>query len=40
MLLEHNKSLFYRNPRLTNVYSLFATGGYYDSVNMGTSDGK
>jgi peptide/nickel transport system substrate-binding protein len=36
----YNKSLFYRNPRLTNVRCDFAVGGYYDVVNIGTSDGK
>jgi peptide/nickel transport system substrate-binding protein len=36
----YDKTLFYRNPRLTNVTCLFAWGGYYDYVNMGVSDGK
>lgn len=37
---QYDKTLFYRNPRLTNVRVNFGEGGYYDFVNMGTSDGK
>lgn len=29
------KSLFYRSPKLTNVYMLKGTGYYYDAVNIG-----
>jgi peptide/nickel transport system substrate-binding protein len=36
----YDKTLFYRNPRLTNVRINFGEGSYYDVVNMGTSDGK
>jgi peptide/nickel transport system substrate-binding protein len=36
----YDKTLYYRNPRLTNVYNDFALGSYYDFVNMGVSDGK
>ncbi|UQX87718.1 ABC transporter substrate-binding protein [Jatrophihabitans telluris] len=36
----YDKTLFYRNPRITNVRVNFALGGYYDFVNIGTSDGK
>ena len=36
----YDKTLFYRNPRLTNVTTSFAFGGYYDFVNAGVSDGK
>jgi len=32
-----DKSLYYRNPRLTNVRINFAEGSYYDFVNMGVS---
>lgn len=35
-----DKSLYYRNPRLTNVYLNGGVGNYYDYVNIGTSDGK
>ena len=37
---QYDKTLFYRNPRLTNVRINFGEGGYYDFVNMGVSDGK
>ena len=33
-------SLYYRNPRLTNVYLGQGLGSYYDYVNIGVSDGK
>ena len=36
----YDKTLFYRNPRLTNVRTNFSQGSYYDVVNIGTSDGK
>lgn len=36
----YDKTLYYRNPRLTNVRNNFAIGSYYDFVNIGTSDGK
>ncbi|HEX2903639.1 MAG TPA: ABC transporter substrate-binding protein [Jatrophihabitans sp.] len=36
----YDKSLYYRNPRLTNVRVNFAEGSYYDMVNLGVSDGK
>lgn len=36
----YDKTLYYRNPRLTNVRNDFALGSYYDFVNIGTSDGK
>ncbi len=36
----YDKSLYYRNPRLTNVRNNFALGSYYDFVNIGVSDGK
>jgi hypothetical protein len=36
----YDKTLFYRNPRMTNVRVNFALGGYYDFVNAGTADGK
>jgi peptide/nickel transport system substrate-binding protein len=29
------KALFYRNPRVKNLYLLKPTGGYYDIVNAG-----
>jgi peptide/nickel transport system substrate-binding protein len=32
-----DKTLFYRNPRMTNVYNNTALGGYYDFVNIGVS---
>jgi len=35
-----DKSFYYRNPRLTNVYASGGTGMYYDYVNIGVSDGK
>ena len=37
---EYDKTLYYRNPRLTNVRNDFALGSYYDFVNIGVSDGK
>jgi len=37
---EYDKTLYYRNPRLTNVRNNFALGSYYDFVNIGVSDGK
>jgi len=36
----YDKTLYYRNPRLTNVRNNFALGSYYDAVNIGVSDGK
>ena len=36
----YDKTLYYRNPRLTNVRNDFALGSYYDFVNIGVSDGK
>lgn len=36
----YDKTLYYRNPRLTNVRNNFALGSYYDFVNIGVSDGK
>jgi len=36
----YDKTLYYRNPRLTNVRNNFALGSYYDAVNVGVSDGK
>jgi len=37
----HEKTLYYRNPRLTNLRSNFSVAfGMYDWVNVGTSDGK
>jgi peptide/nickel transport system substrate-binding protein len=35
-----DKTLFYRNPRLTNIYNMMGISGYYDGVNAGVSDGK
>ena len=34
-----DKTFFYRNPRLTNIYLNGGVGNYYDYVNVGTSDG-
>lgn len=34
-----DKTFFYRNPRLTNIYLNGGVGNYYDYVNIGTSDG-
>jgi len=36
----YDKTLYYRNPRLTNVRNNMAIGSYYDFVNIGVSDGK
>ncbi|MEO9238365.1 MAG: ABC transporter substrate-binding protein [Jatrophihabitantaceae bacterium] len=36
----YDKTLYYRNPRLTNVRNDFALGSYYDFVNIGVNDGK
>ena len=36
----YDKTLYYRNPRLTNVRNNFALGSYYDAVNIGVNDGK
>lgn len=36
----YDKTLYYRNPRLTNVRNNFALGSYYDTVNIGVDDGK
>lgn len=33
----YDKTLFYRNPQMTNVRVNFALGGYYDFVNAGVS---
>ncbi len=32
---NNQKALFYRNPRVKNIYLLKGTGGYYDIVNVG-----
>lgn len=34
----YDKTLFYRNPRLTNVRTNYANGSYYDFVNVGVSN--
>jgi len=36
----YDKTLYYRNPRVTNVRNNFALGSYYDAVNVGVNDGK
>lgn len=36
----YDKTLYYRNPRLTNVRNDFALGSYYDFVSMGVNNGK
>jgi peptide/nickel transport system substrate-binding protein len=36
----YDKTLYYRNERLTNVRNNMALGSYYDFVNIGVSDGK
>ena len=36
----YDKTLYYRNPRLTTVRNDFALGSYYDFVNIGVNDGK
>jgi peptide/nickel transport system substrate-binding protein len=36
----YDKTLYYRNPRDTNVRNNFALGSYYDAVNIGVNDGK
>lgn len=36
----YDKTLYYRNPRMTNVRNDFALGSYYDFVNIGVNDGK
>ena len=33
----HDKTLYYRNPRMTNVRNNFSIGSYYDVVNQGVS---
>lgn len=33
----YDKTLFYRNPKMTNVRNNFALGGYYDFVNIGVN---
>lgn len=38
--MVYDKTLYYRNPRLTNVRNNMALGSYYDFVNIGVSDGK
>jgi peptide/nickel transport system substrate-binding protein len=38
--VQFDKTFYYRNPRLTNVYLNGGVGNYYDYVNIGTSDGK
>ena len=35
-----DKTLYYRNPRLTNIYLLAGTGYYYDYVNVGVDNGQ
>jgi len=36
----YDKTLYYRNPRLTNVRNNFALGSYYDTVNIGVNNGQ
>ncbi len=36
----YDKTLYYRNPRMTNVRDNIAHGSTYDFVNIGVSDGK
>jgi peptide/nickel transport system substrate-binding protein len=36
----YDKTLYFRNKRLTNVRNNFALGSYYDFVNIGVDDGK
>jgi len=36
----YDKTLYYRNPRLTNVRNNFALGSYYDFVNIGVNNGQ
>jgi peptide/nickel transport system substrate-binding protein len=36
----YDKTLYYRNPRLTNVRNDFALGSYYDAVNIGVNNGQ
>ncbi len=38
--VQFDKTFYYRNPRLTNIYLNGGVGNYYDYVNVGTSDGK
>jgi peptide/nickel transport system substrate-binding protein len=38
--VQYDKSFYYRNPRLTNIYLNGGTAMFYDYVNIGTSDGK
>jgi len=37
--VQFDKTFYYRNPRLTNIYLNGGVGNYYDYVNIGTSDG-
>lgn len=37
---QFDKTFYYRNPRLTNIYLNGGVGNYYDYVNIGVSDGK
>jgi peptide/nickel transport system substrate-binding protein len=37
--VQFDKTFYYRNPRLTNIYLNGGVGNYYDYVNVGT-DGK
>jgi len=36
----YDKTLYYRNPRMTNVRNNFAQGSYYDFVNIGVDNGQ
>jgi peptide/nickel transport system substrate-binding protein len=38
--VQFDKTFYYRNPRLTNIYLNGGVGNYYDYVNIGTTDGK
>ena len=38
--VQFDKTFYYRNPRLTNIYLNGGVGNYYDYVNIGTNDGK
>jgi peptide/nickel transport system substrate-binding protein len=37
---QYDKSLYYRNPRLTNIYLQAGLGNYYDYVNVGVGGGS
>jgi len=36
---QYDKSMYYRNPRLTNIYLQAGLGNYYDYVNVGVGGG-